>query len=80
MRTRLFMALLLSIGAMVGVAQTRTVQFSYDHAGNRTSRLIVLPAAAQAGVRLMIASRRRCILMFLQSINYMYILILLMAN
>lgn len=47
MRTRLFMALLLSIGAMVGVAQTRTVQFSYDHAGNRTSRAIVLPAAAQ---------------------------------
>ena len=47
MRTRLFMALLLSIGAMVGVAQTRTVQFSYDNAGNRTSRAIVLPAAAQ---------------------------------
>ena len=33
---------------MYGVAQTRNVQFSYDHAGNRTSRAIVLPAAAQS--------------------------------
>lgn len=48
MRTRLFMALLLSITAMVGVAQTRTVQFSYDYAGNRTSRAIILPSATQA--------------------------------
>ena len=48
MRIRLFIALLLFIATMVGVAQTRTVQFSYDHAGNRTSRAIVLPAAAQS--------------------------------
>ena len=48
MKTRIITVLLLSIAALAGVAQTRSVQFSYDHAGNRTSRAIVLPAAAQS--------------------------------
>lgn len=48
MRVRISLSLLLFIIAMYGVAQTRNVQFSYDHAGNRTSRAIVLPAAAQS--------------------------------
>ncbi|MBQ2435538.1 MAG: hypothetical protein II269_05340, partial [Bacteroidaceae bacterium] len=48
MKTRIITVLLLSIAAVAGVAQTRNVQFSYDHAGNRISRAIVLPAAAQS--------------------------------
>lgn len=47
MKTRIITVLLLSIAAVAGVAQTRNVQFSYDLAGNRISRAIVLPAAAQ---------------------------------
>ena len=47
MKARLLLSLFLCITAMCGVAQTRNVQFSYDHAGNRTSRAIVLPAAAR---------------------------------
>lgn len=48
MRARISLSLLICIISMYGVAQTRNVQFSYDHAGNRTSRAIVLPAAAQS--------------------------------
>ena len=48
MRARISLSLLICIISMYGVAQTRKVQFSYDHAGNRTSRAIVLPAAAQS--------------------------------
>ena len=48
MRVRISLSLLLCIIAMYGVAQTRNVQFSYDDAGNRISRAIVLPAAAQS--------------------------------
>lgn len=47
MKTHLFLTLLLLTTTLCGVAQTRSVQFSYDHAGNRISRAIVLPADAQ---------------------------------
>ena len=40
---------LLSIVAMEGNAQTRSVQFTYDSAGNRTGRAIVLASAPNRG-------------------------------
>lgn len=40
---------LLSIIALEGNAQTRNVQFTYDSAGNRTGRAIVLASAPNRG-------------------------------
>lgn len=47
MRTRILILMLLYVVAFEGMAQTRSIQFTYDHAGNRTSRAIVLASAAK---------------------------------
>lgn len=48
MKTRLPLFLLLCITTICGVAQTRSVQFTYDNAGNRTGRAIVLASAPKS--------------------------------
>lgn len=45
MKAYAFILTLLSIIAMKSNAQTRSVQFTYDNAGNRTGRAIVLASA-----------------------------------
>lgn len=47
MKTPLFLSLLLLTTTICVVAQTRSVYFSYDNAGNRISRTIVLPTASR---------------------------------
>ena len=48
MKTRFPLFLLLCITTICGVAQTRSVQFTYDNAGNRTGRAIVLASAPKS--------------------------------
>lgn len=45
MKIHVLILTLLSIIAMEGNAQTRSVQLTYDHAGNRIGRAIVLALA-----------------------------------
>ena len=45
MKIHVLILTLLSIVAMEGYAQTRSVQLTYDHAGNRIGRAIVLASA-----------------------------------
>ncbi|MBO5679599.1 MAG: hypothetical protein J6S11_06545 [Bacteroidaceae bacterium] len=55
MKAYAFILTLLSIIAMESNAQTRSVQFTYDNAGNRTGRAIVL---ALVQTRSVIAAKR----------------------
>ncbi len=48
MKVYAFIFTLLSIIALEGNAQTRNVQFTYDSAGNRTGRAIVLASAPKS--------------------------------
>lgn len=46
MRTRIFILMLLSVVSLEGMAQSN-IQFTYDHAGNRIGRAVVLASAAK---------------------------------
>ena len=47
MRIRILILMLLSIVAFENMAQSRSIQFTYDQAGNRIGRAIVLASAAK---------------------------------
>lgn len=48
MKKHTFLWIIFFVSTIGGMAQTRSVQFSYDYAGNRIARAIVLQAAAQS--------------------------------